>query len=113
MNTMQQQLRFKQQNFFWQHWQKSLVALAKQMLITEHEQLEMEETSDFSPKRTRLDRDDTSVPAKKKSSLLWKYCDELMDKNSETESSQESMQSVIESLILFPIGRVIKIIYLI
>ena len=44
-----------------------------------------------------------------------------MDENSETESSPESMQSVIEkylkeptmSPILFPIGRVIKVIYLI
>ena len=56
-------------------------ALAKQMLITEHEQLEMEGTSDFSPKCARLYQDDTSVSAKKKSSLLCKYCGVLMDEN--------------------------------
>ena len=90
--------RFKQRVFS----SSSSAALAKQMLIAEHEQLEMEVTSDFSPKRARLDQDDTSAPAKKKSSLLWKYCDELMDENSETESSPESTQSVIEKYLKEP-----------
>ena len=90
--------RFKQRVFS----SSSSAALAKQMLIAEHEQLEMEVTSDFSPKRARLDQDDTSAPAKKKSSLLWKYCDELMDENSEIESLPESTQSVIEKYLKEP-----------
>ena len=49
--------RFKQRVFT----SSSSAALAKQMLIAEHEQPEMEGTSDFSPKRARLDQDDTSV----------------------------------------------------
>ena len=90
--------RFKQRVFS----SSSLVALAKQMLIAEYEQLEMEEISNFSPKSARLDQDGTSVSAKKKSSLLWKYCDELMDTNSEIESSPESTQLVIEKYLKEP-----------
>ena len=65
-------------------------AVAKQMLIVAHEALEEE---DSIPKCPRLESDSTHSSAgmpgnKKKSSLLWKFCDELMDENSETESSQ-------------------------
>ena len=74
------------------------------MLLAAHEQLEMEGISNTSSKRARLDdtQDDTSVSANKRSSLLWKYCDELMDKNSKTESSPLSMQSVIDSYLKEP-----------
>ena len=39
---------------------------------------------------------------KKKSSLLWKFCDELVDENSETESSPESTQSVVDAYLKEP-----------
>ena len=96
--------RFKQRVFS----SSSSAALAKQMLIAEHEQLEMEQlqmegTSDISSKRARLDQDDTATScATKKSLLLWKYCDELMDENSETESSPVSTQSVIDNYLKEP-----------
>jgi len=66
-------------------------ALAKQMFIVAHEILEEEEGC--IPKHPRLESDSTQSSAgmpgnKKKLSLLWKSCDELMDENSETESSQ-------------------------
>ena len=96
--------RFKQRVFS----SSSSAVLAKQMLIAEHEQLEMEQlemegTSDISSKRARLDQDDTATTCTtKKSSLLWKYCDELMDENSETESSPVSTQSVIDNYLKEP-----------
>ena len=90
--------RFKQRVFS----SSSSAALAKQMLIAEHEQLEMEQlqmegTSDISSKRARLDQDDTATScATKKSLLLWKCCDELslMDEKSETESSPVRIYTV-------------------
>ena len=90
------------------------------MLLAAYEQLEMKEISDTFSKRARLDdtQDDTSVSANKRSSPLWKYCDELMDENSETKSSPFSTQSVIDSYLKeptlprksdpLPIERVIK-----
>ena len=75
----------------------SSAALAKQMLTAAHEELEMERISDMSSKRVRLEQpeqsqDDTN--SAKKKLLLLKHCDELMDENSETESSPLSTQSV-------------------
>ena len=60
--------RFKQRVFS----SSSSAAFAKQMLLTAHEQLEMEGISDTSSKHTRLDedsQDDTSASAKKRSIL--------------------------------------------
>ena len=93
--------RFKQRVFS----SSSSAALAKQMLIAAHEELEMERISDMSLKRVRLEQpeqsqDDTN--SAKKKSLLWKYCDELMDENSETESSPLSTQSVIDNYLKEP-----------
>ena len=92
--------KFKQRVFS----SSSSAALAKQMLLAAHEQLEMEGINDTSSKRARLDdtQDDISVSSNKRSSLLWKYCDELMDENSKTESSPLSMQSVIDSYLKEP-----------
>jgi len=87
--------RFKQKEFL----SSASAALAKQMLIVAHETLEEEE--DCIPKCPRLESDSTHSSAgipgnKKKSSLLWKFCDELMDENSVIESSPESTQSVVD-----------------
>ena len=82
--------RFKQKVFS----SSTSAALAKQMLIAAHEALEGEE--ERIPKRPRLESDSSAIN-KKKSSLLWKFCDELTDENSETESSPESTQSVVDA----------------
>ena len=85
--------RFKQKVFSF----SSSAALAKQMLIAAHERLEDfdEERSNKTAKRVRVDPSDDST-ATKKSSLLWQYCEELMDENSETETSPVPTQCVIE-----------------
>ena len=80
--------RFKQKVFS----SSSSAALAKQMLIAAHEALE-ETEEDTTPKRPRIESN--SCATNKKSSLLWKFCDDLMDENSEAEKSPESTQSVI------------------
>lgn len=91
--------RFKQKVFS----SSASAALAKQMLIAAHEALE-EEEEDCIPKRPRLESDSsTGMPGnKKKSSLLWKFCDELMDENCETVSSPESTQSVVDAYLKEP-----------
>ena len=81
----------------------SSAALAKQMLTTAHEELEMERISDMSSKRVRLEQpeqsqDDTNSAKK----LLWKYCDQFMDENSEKGSSLLPTQSVIDNYLKEP-----------
>jgi len=85
--------QFKQKVF-------SSAALAKQMLIAAHEALEDEE-KDCIPKCPRLGSD-SSANNHNKSSLLWKYCDALMDENRETESSPESAHSVVDAYLKEP-----------
>ena len=71
--------RFKQRVFS----SSSSAALAKQMLIAAHEELEMEGIDDISSNRAKLEQpSQNDTNAAKKKSLLWKYCDELTDKNS-------------------------------
>ena len=69
------------------------------MVIAAHEELEMKRISDMSSKHVRLEQpeqsqDDTNSVKKL---LLWKYCDEFMDENSEKGSSLLSTQSVIDN----------------
>lgn len=91
--------RFKQRVFS----SSSSAALAKQMLIAAHEELEMEGIDDISSNRAKLEQpSQNDTNAAKKKSLLWKYCDELMDENSETESSPLSTQSVIDNYLKEP-----------
>ena len=59
----------------------------------------------MSSKHVRLEQPEQSqvdTNSAKKISLLWKYCDELMDKNSEKESSLLSTQSVIDNYLKEP-----------
>ncbi len=74
-------------------------ALAKQMLISSYETLESQDNSNPpSPKRMREQSEDSEPP----SSLLWKFCNELIEEKSETESSPKSTQSVIDSYLKEP-----------
>ena len=74
-------------------------ALAKQMLISSYETLESQDDSDPpSPKRMREQSEDSEPP----SSLLWKFCNELIEEKSESESSPKSTQSVIDSYLKEP-----------
>jgi len=66
------------------------------MLIAAHEALE-ETEEDTTPKRPR-----NSSATNKKSSLLWKFCDDIMDENSEAERSPESTQSVADTYLKQP-----------
>jgi len=65
------------------------------MLLVAHEALE-EEKEEVTSKCHRVDSTNKSTTYTKKSSLLWKFCDELMDDNSESKSSRESVQLVVD-----------------
>ena len=80
--------RFKKSVFFC----SSSAVLAKQILIAANERLEDldKKSSTTTTKRARVEPDDDSTAVAKKSSLLWKYCDELMDESAESETSPVS-----------------------
>ena len=67
------------------------------MLILSYETLVSQENSNPSPKRLREESEES-----RPSSLLWRFCNELIDEKSESESSPKSTQSVIDGYLKEP-----------
>ena len=75
------------------------------MLIVVYERLEdqKEDSATNVTKCARLERgESSSTTAKKRSSLLWKFCEELMDEDSESETLPVSTQSVVDKYLKQP-----------
>ena len=71
-----------------------LVALAKKCFWLQIKHLKTKK-EEVTSKCHRVDSTNSSTSKTKESSLLWKFCDKMMDDNSESESSPESAQSVV------------------
>jgi len=82
--------RFKQRVFS----SATSAAMAKQMLISEYESFTSEQ--DLEPptsKHPRVQQDETQ----KSKSLLWQFCDEIMEEKSGTEASPDSLECVVDT----------------
>ena len=82
--------RFKQRGFS----SATSAAMAKQMLISEYESFTSDQ--DLEPpasKHPRVQQDETQ----KSKSLLWQFCDEIMEKKSGSEASPDSLECVVDT----------------